>query len=1121
MSFTHLHVHSHYSILDGGIKIPDLIAQVKNLGMDAVAITDHGNLFGAFEFYRQAVKNQIKPIIGMEGYFSLEGKTKKSHNHHITLWAKNSKGYHNLMKISSLAYIEGFYRKPRLDKDILLKYKEGIIVGTACRNGIIPALIFDDNLEEAEKQMNFFKNEFGDDFYTEIMRVGIEKEVEVNEKLIELSKKIDVPIIATNDVHYLREEDARSHEILLLLQTKKTVNEENTLKLPTNNFYLCSQEEMEELFKDIPEAIENTQEIKEKCIPVPFETDKTLLPSIEIPKGFEGLEDYLGHLAREGLEKRIKRVTPGEEDRLAYELSVIKELGLAGYFLIIKDIVDFAKEQGIPVGPGRGSATSSLVLFSLGITNVNPLKHGLIFERFLNPQRVSMADVDIDFSDVRREEVVQHIKEKYGERNVDQIVTFSILKARSVVRDVGRVLEIPYNDCDELAKEIEREQSIEEALSGSKELREKIQSRADLKELIDLAKSLEGLIRQTSTHAAGVVIAPGDITDFIPLFVNTSGKEKIITTQFAMETLEKLGLLKVDILGLRTLTVIQETLKNIKHKLDIYNLEKDDKKTFELIKRGDTIGVFQLESDGMRKMLRKIQPTDFSDLVASVALYRPGPLQNINQDEFALKKQGKMDPEYPHPKLKTVLEETYGIMLYQEQVMKIANILAGFSLGEADILRKAMGKKKMDVMQSMGEKFIEGCVKNKISKTQAEDIFERMSAFAKYGFNKAHSVSYAEIAYETAYLKAHYPTEFYAAALTSNISGEVEDIRKFIKDARKHGIEVKAPNINISAYEFTPEDKAIRYGLGGIKNIGKNAVLEIIKERNNKKFNNFFDFVERAGGRLVNKKVIENLIKAGAFDPLEENRHSLLSSLKNAIDYAKTKEKRKMETLFGEQKRELIPTSPFDENEKLRYEQEAFGFFFSSHPLAQYEKLSETLFTPSTKLKEFPTNKLIITGGAITKVEKKTSKKNRRWAKLRVEDENGSFDVLVFPKLFEEYGSELDSFSSVVIKGRIKEDSMSNQVQISAEKLMPLEQIEKHLKCAYLILDLGGIGEEDITGVKKVLSEHSGKIPLTILCRNEYEEIRLKSKDIKIKPDEKMIQKIHNIVGEGSLRFSI
>jgi len=1121
MSFTHLHVHSHYSILDGGIKIPDLIAQVKNLGMDAVAITDHGNLFGAFEFYQEAVKNQIKPIIGMEGYFSLEGRKKKSHNYHITLWAKNSKGYHNLMKISSLAYIEGFYRKPRLDKEILLKYKEGVIVGTACRNGIIPALIFNNNLEEAEKQMNFFKNEFGEDFYTEIMRVGIEKEVEVNEKLIELSKKIDVPIIATNDVHYLKQEDARSHEILLLLQTKKTVNEENTFKLPTNNFYLCSPEEMEELFKDIPEAIENTQEIKEKCIPVPFETDKTLLPSIEIPKGFEGIEDYLGHLSRKGLEGRLKRVTPGEEERLVYELSVIKELGLAGYFLIIKDIVDFAREQEIPVGPGRGSATSSLVLYCLGITNVNPLKHGLIFERFLNPQRVSMADVDIDFSDVRREEVVQHIKEKYGERNVAQIVTFSILKARSVVRDVGRVLEIPYNDCDELAKEIEREQSIEEALNGSKELREKIQSRADLKELIELAKRLEGLIRQTSTHAAGVVIAPGDITDFIPLFVSTSGKEKIITTQFAMETLEKLGLLKVDILGLKTLTVIQETLKNIKHKLDIYNLDKNDKKTFELIKRGDTIGVFQLESDGMRKMLRKIQPTDFSDLVASVALYRPGPLQNINQDEFALKKQGKMDPEYPHPKLKTVLEETYGIMLYQEQVMKIANILAGFSLGEADILRKAMGKKKMDVMQSMGEKFIEGCLGNKISKTQAEDIFERMSAFAKYGFNKAHSVSYAEIAYETAYLKAHYPTEFYAAALTSNISAEVEDIRKFIKDARKHGIEVKPPNVNISGYEFIPEDKAIRYGLGGIKNVGKNAVLEIIKERKNKKFKNFFDFVERAGGRLVNKKVIENLIKAGAFDSLEVNRHSLLSSLKNAIDYAKTKETRKMETLFGDKKRELIPTSPFDENEKLRYEQEAYGFFFSSHPLSQYEKLSEALFTPSTKLKEFPVNKLIITGGAITKVDKKTSKKNRRWAKLKVEDENGSFDVLVFPKLFEEYGSKLDSLGSVVIKGRIKADSMSNQVQISAEKIMPLDQIENHLKCAYLILDISGVGEEDLTGVKKVLSEHTGKIPLTILCRNEYEEIRLKSKDIKIKPDEKMIQKIYNIIGEGNLRFSI
>jgi DNA polymerase III subunit alpha len=1121
MSFTHLHVHSHYSILDGGIKIPDLISKVKKSQMNAIALTDHGNLFGAFEFYKEAVKNQVKPIIGMEGYFSTEGRKKKSDNYHITLWAKNSKGYRNLMKISSLAYIEGFYRKPRLDREILLKYGEGLIIGTACRNGIIPALVADDKIEEAGEILSFLKKEFKEDLYIEIMRVGIEREIEVNEKLIELSKKFDVPLIATNDVHYLNREDSRKHEILLLLQTKKTISEENVLKLPTDSFYLRSAEEMKELFNDIPEAIDNTEYFKEKCIPIPFETDKNLLPSIDIPKGFKGVEAYLEHLARDGLEKKIKRVTPGEEERLQYELSVINELGLSGYFLIIKDIVDFAREQGIPVGPGRGSATSSLVLFSLGITNVNPLKHGLIFERFLNPQRISMADVDIDFSDVRRDEVVQHIKKKYGERNVAQIVTFSILKARSVVRDVGRVLEIPYSDCDEIAKEIEREQSIEEAINSSSELKEKIQNRADIKELIELAKSLEGLIRQTSTHAAGLVIAPGDITDFVPLFVSTTGNEKLITTQFSMETLEKLGLLKVDILGLRTLTVIQETLKNIKQKLDIYNLDKEDRKTYELIRRGDTTGVFQLESEGMKKMLRKIQPTDFSDLVASVALYRPGPLQNIDQDEFALRKKGKMDPKYPHPKLKPVLEETYGIMLYQEQVMKIANIMAGFSLGEADILRKAMGKKKMDVMQSMEEKFIDGCVKNGISKNQAEDVFERMSAFAKYGFNKAHSVSYAEIAFQTAYLKTHYPTEFYAASLTSNISGEVEDIRKFIKDARKHGIEIKPPDINISDYDFTPEKDSIRYGLGGIKNVGKNAVTEIIEERKKEEFNDFFEFVERAGGRLVNKKVIESLIKAGAFDSIESNRHSLLSSLQNAIDYAKSKEKRKMETLFGDRKKELIPTVPFDEEEKLRYEQEAYGFFFSGHPLSKYEKLSEALFTPSSKLKDLPRNKLIITGGTIIKVEKKTSKKNRRWAKLKVEDENGAFEVLVFPKLFEEFGSKLDSLGSVVIKGRIKEDSMRNQVQISAETIMPLDKIEDHLKCAYLILDLAGISEEDITGAKKVLAEHSGKIPLTILCRNEYEEIRLRSKDIKIKPDEHMIQQINNIIGEGSIRFTI
>ncbi|MEA1912664.1 MAG: DNA polymerase III subunit alpha [candidate division WOR-3 bacterium] len=1121
MSFTHLHVHSHYSILDGAIKIPELISRVKELNMNSVGLTDHGNLFGAFEFYEEAIKNNIKPIIGMEGYFSIEGRKKKSKNYHITLWAKNAQGYKNLMKLSSLAYIEGFYRKPRLDKEILHKYKEGIIVGSACRNGIIPSFIYNNRLEEAKEWTKFFKTEFKEDFYLEIMRVGIEREVELNEALIELSKEFDVPIIATNDVHYLKKEDAKKHKILLSLQTKKTISEENKLMLPSDLFYLRSSEEMEELFKDLPAAIENTNEFKEKCIPIPFDTDKTLLPSIEIPKGFEGPQEYFEHLTRVGLEERVKRVTPGEKERLNYELGVIKEMGLAGYFLIIKDIVDFARESGIPVGPGRGSATSSLVLYSLGITNINPLKHGLIFERFLNPERVSMADVDIDFSDARRDEVIQHIKEKYGERNVAQIVTFNILKARSVVRDVGRVLEVPYSDCDEIAKEIQKDQTIEEALHSSPELNQKIQSRGDLKELIEFAISLEGLIRQTSTHAAGVVIAPGDITDYVPLFVSNSGEERVISTQFKMETLERLGLLKVDILGLKTLTVIMEALKNIPYKFDIYNLEKDDEKTYQLIRRGDTIGVFQLESEGMRRMLRKIQPSNFSDLAAAVALYRPGPLQNINQDEFALKKKGKMEPEYPHPKLKPVLEETYGIMLYQEQVMKIANIIAGFSPGEADKLRMAMGKKKMDVMQSMEEKFIKGCIKNGLSKSQAEDIFDRMSSFAKYGFNKAHSVSYAEIAYQTAYLKAHYPVEFYAASLTSNISEDAEGIRKFIKDTKIHGIQIKPPDINISLYEFTPEGDSIRYGLGGIKNVGKNAVLKIIKEREKKKFEDFFDFVERAGGKLVNKKVMESLIKAGSFDSIKENRHSLLSSMQKAIDYAKSKGKKRMGTLFGKEDRELIPTPPFDIEEKLRYEQEAFGFFFSSHPLSQYEHLCSALFTPSSRFSNSPYNKLVICGGVIINIQKKTSKKNRRWAKLKLEDEDGTYDVLVFPDLFKRIDTRLDSFGTVAIKGRIKKGIKSDQPEISAEKIIPLQNIESHLKNVYLILNIGELEEEDIVGIRRVLVQYPGKIPLRILCRNNNEEIKLESRDVAIRVDEVMIQKVTKILGEGSIRFNI
>ncbi len=1124
MSFTHLHVHSHYSILDGAIKIDELISQVKELDMDAVALTDHGNMFGAFEFHQNAVSKNIKPIIGMEGYFSLAGRKKKSENYHITLWAKNEKGYKNLMKLSSLAYIEGFYKRPRMDMELLLEYKDGIIIGSGCRSGVIPAYIKDGKVDEARKYTECFKKEFKDDFYMEIMRVGIEREDEVNEILISLAREFEVPLIATNDVHYLKKEDAKKHNILLALQIKKTISEENKLSLPTDQFYLRSTEEMEELFKDLPEAISNTQELKEKCIPVPFDTDRVLLPSIEIPKGFEGPEAYLEHLALKGLKERTLRITPGEKERLNFELSVINEMGLAGYFLIIKDIVNYAREHKIPVGPGRGSATSSLVLYSLGITNINPLKYGLIFERFLNPERVSMADVDIDFSDTRRDEVIQHIREKYGERNVAQIVTFSILKARSVIRDVGRVLEIPYSECDEIAKEIDRDISIEDAINASVELQEKIKDRPDIQELIKYAKGLEGLIRQTSTHAAGVVIAPGDITDYVPLFVSKSNGEDVVSTQFPMEILERLGLLKVDILGLKTLSIIMETLENIPQKLDIYNLPKNDEKTFNLLRRGETTGVFQLESSGMKHMLRKIQPTNFSDLVATVALYRPGPLQNINQDEFALKKKGKMNPEYIHPKLKPVLEETYGIMLYQEQVMKIANIIANFSLGEADILRKAMGKKKLDVMESMEEKFVRGAIKNGLTEEQAKDIFNRMSSFASYGFNKAHSVSYAEIAYQTAYLKAHYPVEFYSASLTNNIGQDMEDIRKFIKDARKNGIEIKPPDINTSQYGFTPEENSIRYGLGGIKNVGKNAVIHIINEREKGEYKDFFDFIERAGGRTVNKKVIENLIKAGCFDSISDNRHSLLSSIQRAIDRAKKKGKGKMQSLFVEEDQELIPTPPFDIEERLRYEQEALGFFFSDHPLRQFKNFATAFFTPSSKLRDLPENKLVISGGTITKIEKKTSRKNQRWAKLTVEDLDGTFVILVFPELFQKITNKLDSTQTISVKGRVKNNFKDSLPEISAEKIIPLTNLsdmENHLEAAFLILDLSLLEEEDLHGIKKVLLDYPGKLPLRLLCRKKGDEIRLESRDIKAGLNEEMIEKISRIVGEGNIRFTI
>ena len=899
-NFVHLHVHSEYSLLDGANRIKDLPVRAKELGMDSIALTDHGVMYGVIDFYKECKKNGVKPIIGCEVYvaprsrFDKEAGIDNTYNHLILL-AKDNEGYKNLVKLVSIGFVEGFYYKPRIDLEILKNYSKGLICLSACLAGSINRAILANDMEKAKEIAKWHKDVFGEDYYLELQYNGIREQTLANQKLIQIGRELNIPLVATNDAHYLKREDAYNHEVLLCIQTGKRMTDEDRMRFDTDEFFIKSPEEMYSHFENIPEVIENTVKIAEKCN-VEFEFGVTKLPNYDVPEEYSTHAEYFRKLCTDGLKKRYGE-NPDEsiKQRFNYEMDVIEKMGYVDYYLIVWDFINYAKSQNIPVGPGRGSGAGSIVAYAIGITDIDPIKYNLLFERFLNPERISMPDFDIDFCYERREEVIQYVARKYGEDHVAQIITFGTMSARMVIRDVGRALDMPYAEVDKLAKMIpfELHITIAKALEQNPELKQLYDSNEDIKKLIEISMGLEGLPRQASTHACGVVITKDPVVSYVPLYV----RDGAISTQFIMTTLEELGLLKMDFLGLRTLTVIADAQKLVKQcrGIDvIFDQEMNDPKVFKLWGEGKTSGIFQFESVGMTNFMKELKPDSLEDIIAGVSLYRPGPMDQIPR--YIRNKQNPENAEYTHPSLEPILKVTYGCMVYQEQVMQIVRDLAGYSLGRADLVRRAMGKKKLDVMAKERENFIygqvdengniliPGCIRNGIDEQSANKIFDEMAEFAKYAFNKSHAAAYSVVSYRTAYLKLYYPEEFMAATLNSFL-GNLDKVPEYIDECKRLRIEILKPSINKSDTKFIVDNKKIRFGLGSIKNVGINAIDNIVEERKkNGDFKDFSDFCERIQNEAINKKCIESLIKAGAFDEFKQTRNTLLASYERIID---------------------------------------------------------------------------------------------------------------------------------------------------------------------------------------------------------------------------------------------
>ncbi len=1044
MRFTHLHVHSHYSLLDGLAKIDDLLDYAKELGFNSLALTDHGAMYGVIEFYKKAKERGIKPILGAELYVASGSRLSRSLpsdriRYHLTLLVKNQQGYRNLIQLSTKGYLEGFYYKPRVDKELLKKYSEGLIAMSGCLSGEIPKAIAAGDLDKAERALSEYTNIFGkENFYLELGRhKEIEEQEIVNNYLVDFAKKFKLKVVATNDVHYLRPEDAAIQDILVAVQTNKDLLDENRLTIRQSDFSLKAPETMINEFSDLPEAIDNTQEIVEKCN-FEIELGKTVLPDFKPPNNKPPIE-YLKDLCEDGLKRRysdLKNNNPEQYkkiiDRLNYELSIIEKTGFASYFLIVSDFVNWAKNNGILVGPGRGSAAGSLVSYLLNITDLDPLKYDLIFERFLNPERVSMPDIDIDFDDIKRDKVLEYVKQKYGQDKVAQIITFGKMNARAAIRDVGRAMGYEYSFCDKLAKMIPFGFTLKRALEEISDLKEAYKKDERVQILIDNAKKLEGVVRHASTHACGVVIGKESLNNLVPLQYD-SQENKTIITQYEMHSIEDLGLLKMDFLGLKNLTIIEQTIKIVEKtqgkNININQLPLDDEETFKLLQQGNTTGVFQLESDGMRRYLTQLKPTNFEDIIAMISLYRPGPMELI--PHYIARKHKKEPVTYLHPKMEPILRNTFGIMIYQEQLIQIAKELAGFSLPEADILRKAIGKKNKKLLNEQKIKLIKGLVKNNISYEIAFKIWELIEPFGRYGFNRSHSACYAMIAYQTAFLKAHYPTEFTCALLNSRDS-DIDEIAFLIEDAAKQNITVLPPDINESLGKFTViGEKTIRFGLLAIKNVGENIVLEIIAERKkNGKFKNLKDLITRVKIRDLNKKSLEALIKAGALDSLEERKKILfnldkilkiLAELRGAI-------KTQQNSLFGENNADFISLKldncePASEDEKLLWEKEVLGLYVSSHPLKKHKKLIQKFATPINQIKSDKRflNKTLNICFITEEIKKINTKSGEPMLFIKGRDLTSEIDIVVFPNVLNKTAAVWQINKVVFAQGRIQE----------------------------------------------------------------------------------------------------
>ncbi|MET0153034.1 MAG: DNA polymerase III subunit alpha [Candidatus Binatia bacterium] len=1172
MSFVHLHLHTQYSLLDGANKISALIPHVKKLGMPAVAMTDHGNMFGAVEFYKKAVDAGVKPILGCEVYVARKSRTDRigrsddyeaAGNFHLTLLAMNGDGYKNLCRLVTAGFTEGFYYKPRIDKEILQAHNAGIIALSGCLSSEVNWAIAEHSLERARKVMEDYAAIFGDRYYVEIQDNKLAAQNQANVELVRLARELGLGLVATNDCHYLRAEDAKAHEILLCIQSKKTRDDPKAWKLGTDELYVKGPSEMISAFHELPEAVANTLAIAERC-DVELEFGRYQFPVFQTPSG-ESLEAHLERSALAGLERRLapRRVQPewsaereaAYQDRLAFELATVCEMGFAGYFLIVADFIGEAKRRGIPVGPGRGSGAGSLVAYALDVTDLDPIPYGLLFERFLNPERKSMPDIDVDFCFERRDEVIAYVKQKYGEDRVAQIVAFGTLKGKQAIKDVGRVLGFNFAETDRIAKlypapKQGKDYPLEKALEMEPRLRDVRDAGAREKELFENALKLEGLFRQTTKHASGIVISNRPLVEDVPLFVDPDG---LLLTQYAYNEIDAIGLIKFDFLGLKTLTLIESGVRRVREgrgvELDVALLPLDDRKTYECLGHGDTVGIFQMESGGMRKLLSDLRPTCFEDLIAVLALYRPGPLDSGMVEEFIKRKRGKEPIHYLHAALEPILKETYGVIVYQEQVMKIAQVLAGYTLGDADNLRRAMGKKKAEEMALERVRFLDGAAKQGLKAALAGEIFDQMETFAAYGFNKSHSAAYALVSFQTAYLKAHFPQEFMAALLTMEM-GDTDKTYKNIADCRERGVRILPPDVNQSGEDFTAAGNDIRFGLGAVRGVGGKAIETILAARTTP-FESFADFCRRVRGPVINKRVVESLVECGAFDSLGEGRARLVEAAEDMLRWAERTEREAnsdQQSLFGRGGSAALTDPPpipvvpeWSDKEMLRAEKEAIGIFLTGHPLDKFDRDLLRLTNASTgTLAGRAHQEKVVVAGVIHTVKTKNSKKGDRYATFSLEDKEGVVEVIAWPEAYRRFETTIHGDEPVLVAGSLdKRDAAAarsdegdalaegaeiarERSQIIADEIRPLATVrEQSVRQVHLQVSADSLTDERLVRLRDTLAQHRGSCPayLHVIVPGNSETVIELPESLRVVPSEAMLDAVENIFGSGVAVF--